>query len=1332
MMHTLLNHNTEDDILFIQEPWFGNIGTARDDALREGREVFGGVGNPKWNAFYPHFTNGLRAKVMTYARIHDIDKPFKRHLLRGSARLDLCAHPCILITDFSFNNTVWRMINFYNDVDDPSALSTLISLDLDPTIHTIVVGDFNSHSRSWSPAGWDNYSTSAARIEGWASCQGLQLLSWPGIPTHRGENGARDSTIDLVWGNQISDTDGTFVVREVNWEDSFASDHALIRIRATSSQKARRLPMDRATGFQTTDSPKVWEAWTNSLKESLPNIIPPLLSTFDIDEHVDLVYFAIHRASKIHLKKRGAVPGFNSKWWNEECRSLAKLVREEKNPDEKVVLARELKKVIARTKRVWADSYIRESCVWEVAAWRHGRKASHIPALRDEEGNNHYDHSTMSNMLSERFFAQLGSHIPTHFADDPTARTRRSFHLFEEDELWRQLVATSNTSAPGSSGIGWLIIKKAWEHIKEHLCAIYNACLLLGHHPRVWKEAKVVVIPKPDKPDYSLPKAHRPISLLETMSKLLEKVIAKRIQFDLVQHELVPTNQFGGRMHSSCLDAAMTLVHDIQAAHAAGLKTGMVLFDVKGFFDNINHDRMEAVLVNLGFDSLTTGWVREFLRDRKVRLSFNNITSEERTQPVGVPQGSPLSPVLSIIYTSGLLHLMRDWNNSSLGMYVDDGALFACADEWADVDKLLRARYTVCEDWLRRAGLAIEPDKMELIYFQKPGVAHPLPAPTQLFLPYPTLNTYYSVKPVEVIRYLGFFIQRRLKWDAHVTIMCNRAMASAKAMQLLGNTIRGLDMANWRIVLNAVCLPVLSYGLQLWFTPGGSNKLINKLQVVQNKMVRMVAGAFRTAPCEALCHITRMLPMKQYAEKLTYTSALRLYRLPRASQLLRRLGPNWHAPGHGDLPMPVPQNLPKRGRGKQCPTVLEALALRVPSHGPKVDLTVIAPWEVPNWAAQTSHWGVIRPAERKEWVQSLYEIGLNSSTEVVFTSAKVTERDVGDLTVVGGAALVSCRGGEEPKSLKRTVGSEVTQFDAGVCALAMAGESLAERYGEGTAPPQVIYIFGADNSALQAIRNPRSLKAHSFCVRFHKALTTFFLIHRDVRLILAWSPKNDDLFPDRLARELAAEAANEFPPSGMNSIQSAAYQKDRARRRAFSQWEEEYHLNRMMEAAKTNWLGVDICPPRFAYSHAIISAPSVTHHPLWKEATTRVPATPGSKKKVFKYRRRTTATALQLAVDHAFTGSYAKRFRPKDPPESLTCKCGAKLRDPNHILRRCPIFHTQRVNAAIHASFRTLSLRQMFNEFPDRLLAFLQAPGIARPQTGPQLWVEEETEQGIG
>ena len=212
-------------------------------------------------------------------------------------------------------------------------------------------------------------------------------------------------------------------------------------------------------------------------------------------------------------------------------------------------------------------------------------------------------------------------------------------------------------------------------------------------------------------------------------------------------------------------------------------------------------------------------------------------------------------------------------------------------------------RYTVCDEWLRRSGLAIEPDKTELLFFQKPYERNSLPAPTRLILPDWEHSTHYVVRPVENLRYLGFFINRRLKWEPHVRIMCNRARASIKALQVLGNSIRSLSMANWRLVLNAVCLPVMSYGCQLWYLSHGVKGLINLLQRVQNEMVRMVTGSFRTAPRGDLLHITRMLPMRHFIEKLTHTSALCLYRLPRDSQLLRRLGPDWFVPGHGDCPL---------------------------------------------------------------------------------------------------------------------------------------------------------------------------------------------------------------------------------------------------------------------------------------------------------------------------------------------------------------------------------------------------------------------------------------------
>jgi hypothetical protein len=113
------------------------------------------------------------------------------------------------------------------------------------------------------------------------------------------------------------------------------------------------------------------------------------------------------------------------------------------------------------------------------------------------------------------------------------------------------------------------------------------------------------------------------------MSKLLEKAVAKHFQHDIVTHELIPTNQFGGCTHSSCLDAGLTLIHDVQTVHANSLKVGILLFDVCGFFDNVNHVRLVALIRKMGFDPLLAQWAASFLANRKVCLQFNNITSDQ-------------------------------------------------------------------------------------------------------------------------------------------------------------------------------------------------------------------------------------------------------------------------------------------------------------------------------------------------------------------------------------------------------------------------------------------------------------------------------------------------------------------------------------------------------------------------------------------------------------------------------------------------------------------------------------------------------------------------------
>ena len=627
-----------------------------------------------------------------------------------------------------------------------------------------------------------------------------------------------------------------------------------------------------------------------------------------------------------------------SPWWNATCNAAVQSLREAQTEEARKTAHGKLKGTVRAAKRQWADDYIEKGQLWEVTAWRHGRRLTKVPSLQGPEGLVH-SHEEVADILSNRFFSQNPPRVSTHFSDDPAPHPTRTLTPIDKELVETLLKKAANRSALGQSGHTWILLKWAWAADPDRIFDLLSACLRAGHHPRLWKEAVVCVIPKPSRADYTLAKNFRPISLLECLGKLLEKVVVKLIYRDMTKHLLVPTSQFGGRNASSALDAGLTLLHDIQSAHQAGLRTGILLFDIQGYFDHINHDRLVKIFTDLGFAPELVRWCKSFLTDRTVKLRFNGKTSDPFEFEVGTPQGSPVSPVLSTIYTSALLHKMKEWTNASLGMYIDDGVIFACGRTWPEIETTMRDGYKACIEWLGRAGLSAEPSKTELLFFKKRREREE--PPTHIYLPDPALNVDYRVPAAATLRYLGFFFASKLTWTHHVDTVCNRARASLKGLQLLGNSNRGLDQAKWRLAYNAICLPVLTYGCQLWYT-GKQVTLVKKLQTVQNDAVRIMSGTFRTTPREPLHQLLTILPMDLRLKMLTQNTALRLYRAPKGSQLLKRLGGAWYVPTPEDLPLPTPN----RSGSK---TTLRSLAARVPVKGPRIDPFPDVPVSAPHW-----------------------------------------------------------------------------------------------------------------------------------------------------------------------------------------------------------------------------------------------------------------------------------------------------------------------------------------------------------------------------------------------
>lgn len=264
-------------------------------------------------------------------------------------------------------------------------------------------------------------------------------------------------------------------------------------------------------------------------------------------------------------------------------------------------------------------------------------------------------------------------------------------------------------------------------------------------------------------------------------------------------------------------------------------------------------------------------------------LTFNGIMAKDQDQPVGTPQSTPVSPILSTLYT--LLKIPIAADSCTLGMYVDDGVIFDEGPNWAIIYTKLTTQYHVCENWLRQNNWAIELEKSELVCFCPPGARKASEHPDRLYLPNSANHTYYHVSPKATVRYLGFFLNQKLDWTPHMDIMCNQARASLRALQILGNSHHRLSMANWRLIFSVVCLPVLSYGCKLWANAHNYKTLIKKAQVIFNKGIKGISGALWTAPHEPLHELTRVLLARHYCDKLIATSALRLYCIPVTSQL---------------------------------------------------------------------------------------------------------------------------------------------------------------------------------------------------------------------------------------------------------------------------------------------------------------------------------------------------------------------------------------------------------------------------------------------------------------
>ena len=126
-----------------------------------------------------------------------------------------------------------------------------------------------------------------------------------------------------------------------------------------------------------------------------------------------------------------------------------------------------------------------------------------------------------------------------------------------------------------------------------------------------------IIISKPHKALYKSPKIFQPIVLLNILSKLIEKAISKRLQFQLISKNFIHSCQLGELKQCSTTDAEVVLTHLIQAGQVKNFATNTLAFNIAQFFLSLNHQLICLILDKAGFDTKVSKFSQNYLVKRK-------------------------------------------------------------------------------------------------------------------------------------------------------------------------------------------------------------------------------------------------------------------------------------------------------------------------------------------------------------------------------------------------------------------------------------------------------------------------------------------------------------------------------------------------------------------------------------------------------------------------------------------------------------------------------------------------------------------------------------------
>ena len=319
---------------------------------------------------------------------------------------------------------------------------------------------------------------------------------------------------------------------------------------------------------------------------------------------------------------------------------------------------------------------------------------------------------------------------------------------------------------------------------------------------------------------------HRPISLLNSLSKLLERIIEPRLNRWVKESKILSKFQSGFRAHHQTADHIIRLLQEGVETTNQDKYMGVLFVDLASAFDKVWHNGLLYKLHQYNIPNHLGYWIKNYLSNRKGRIKIGEVLSDLFDILAGVPQGSVLGPILFIIFFNDIHNIITE--RTTLGTYADDLTSWVINKHLKILKNELQKQLTSIHEWSFKWHMKVNAKKTNYIVIHRGTTNH-------------NLNLNYNNELIQNEpnpKFLGVTLDKNLFLNKHAEILISRAQKRINMIRRIRGQDWGIDNRLTMITYKVLIRSIFDYAPMAQLALANTN--INKIETIQRKAIRMV------------------------------------------------------------------------------------------------------------------------------------------------------------------------------------------------------------------------------------------------------------------------------------------------------------------------------------------------------------------------------------------------------------------------------------------------------------------------------------------------------------